>query len=280
MRIEVRGRNTEVTDELRRHVEKRFARTGKQVSDLAVLEVELIEERNPSIADSQVAEATLHLKRVTLRAREASPEMLHSIHEIAEDLRSQVKRHRDKRRKRNETRRSQRACAGARRRPRGRGRSVPSGSVAKGLIDRALRLGEARQFKEYERRVASINRFEPEMELLEDAEIRTEADELRERARERRAARRPAAGGVRALSRGGAADPRPAALRRPADRRHGPARRVDRRDEDRRGQDADRDPGRVPQLARRDAVHLVTVNDYLARRDAEWMGADLRRARG
>ena len=105
MRIEVRGRNTEVTDELRRHVEKRFARIGKQVSELAVLEVELREERNPSIADSEVAEATLHLKRATLRAREASPEMLHSIHVLAEDLRRQVKRHRDKRRKRTQTRR-------------------------------------------------------------------------------------------------------------------------------------------------------------------------------
>ena len=105
MRIEVRGRNTEVTDELRGHVEKRFARIGRQVSELAVLEVELREERNPAIADNQVAEATLHLKRVTLRAREASPEMLHSIHEIAEDLRRQVKKHRDKRRKRNQTRR-------------------------------------------------------------------------------------------------------------------------------------------------------------------------------
>lgn len=105
MRIEVRGRNTEVTDELRRHVEKRFARIGKQVSELAVLEVELREERNPSIADSEVAEATLHLKRATLRAREASPEMLHSIHVLAEDLRRQVKRHRDKRRKRAQTRR-------------------------------------------------------------------------------------------------------------------------------------------------------------------------------
>jgi len=105
VRIEVRGRNTEVTDELRRHVEKRFARIGKQVSELAVLEVELREERNPSIADRQVAEATLHLTRVTLRAHEASPEMLHSIHESAEDLRRQVKRHREKRRKRHQTRR-------------------------------------------------------------------------------------------------------------------------------------------------------------------------------
>jgi putative sigma-54 modulation protein len=104
MRIEVRGRNLEVTDELRGHVEKRFARIGQQVSQHAVLEVELSEERNPRIADSEVVEATLHLKRATLRAREASPDIVHSIHEVAEDLRRQVKRHREKRRKRHQTR--------------------------------------------------------------------------------------------------------------------------------------------------------------------------------
>jgi putative sigma-54 modulation protein len=108
VRIEVRGRNTEVTDEIRRHVEKRFARIGRQVSDLATLDVELTEERNPSIADRMVAEATLHLKGETLRAREASPEMLHSIHALAEDIRRQVKRHREKRRRRSQTRRMSR----------------------------------------------------------------------------------------------------------------------------------------------------------------------------
>lgn len=106
MRIEVRGRNTEVTEELREAIEKRFARVGKQVSELASLEIELSEERNPSIADSQVAEATLYLKRVTLRAREASPEMIHSVHELAEDIRRQVKRHREKRRGRASARRA------------------------------------------------------------------------------------------------------------------------------------------------------------------------------
>ncbi len=105
MRIEVRGRNTEVTDEVRRHVEKRFARVGRQLSDEAELKVELREEQNPSIAERFVAEATLHAKGVTLRAKEATPEMLHSIHEIAEDIRRQVKRHRDLRRKRSQTRR-------------------------------------------------------------------------------------------------------------------------------------------------------------------------------
>jgi putative sigma-54 modulation protein len=104
MRIEVRGKNVEVTDELREAVSQRFARVGKQVSELATLEVELREEKNPRIADRMVAEATLALKGVTLRAEEASPDMLHSIHEMAEDMRRQVKKHRDKRRKRQTTR--------------------------------------------------------------------------------------------------------------------------------------------------------------------------------
>jgi putative sigma-54 modulation protein len=105
VRIEVRGRNFEVTEEIREHVSKRFSRTARQVSELAQLDVELREERNPSIADRYVAEATLYLKGVTLRAEEASPEMLHSIHELAEDIRRQVKRHREKRRGRASTRR-------------------------------------------------------------------------------------------------------------------------------------------------------------------------------
>lgn len=117
MRIDIRGRNLQVTDELRDHVNKRFARVGRQVSELATLDVELSEERNPSIADSQIAEATLYLKGVTLRAREASPEMLESIHELAEDIRRQVKKHRELRRKRSLTRRA---------RARLRGRSAES----------------------------------------------------------------------------------------------------------------------------------------------------------
>jgi putative sigma-54 modulation protein len=105
VRIEIRGRNVEVTEELRDHIEKRFRRIGKQVSELATLDIELSEERNPAIPDGQLAEATLQLKGVTLRAREAAPEMMHAINELVEDMQRQVKRHREKRRKRRQTRR-------------------------------------------------------------------------------------------------------------------------------------------------------------------------------
>jgi putative sigma-54 modulation protein len=102
MRIEIKGRNMSVDDELKRRVEKKFGKVARQVSPLADMEIELKEERNPSIRESQVAEATLHLKGVTLRARERSDDMVHSINLVAEDLARQVKRHREKRRKRRE----------------------------------------------------------------------------------------------------------------------------------------------------------------------------------
>lgn len=105
MRIEVRGRNTDVTPELEDAIRKRFKRISKQVSPLATLDVELCEEKNPRIPDKYVAEATLRLKGTTIRAKEASPEMLHSIHELAEDVHRQVKRNRELRRHRTESRR-------------------------------------------------------------------------------------------------------------------------------------------------------------------------------
>ena len=104
MQIEVKGRNVTVTDELRECVQRRFEKVGKQVSELAVLEVELSEERNPANPDCHVAEATLHLKGITLRAQDASRDIKHSINLIAEDMARQVKRHRDKRRARREAR--------------------------------------------------------------------------------------------------------------------------------------------------------------------------------
>ena len=104
MRIDVKGRNLTVSDELRAHVAKRFRKVERQVSELASLEVELFEERNPRVADSHIAEATLQLKGVTLRARAASRDVVHSINLVSDELARQVKRHRDKRRKRRESR--------------------------------------------------------------------------------------------------------------------------------------------------------------------------------
>ena len=102
MRIEVKGRNLHVTDELRACVERRMDKIGKQVSELAVLEVELADVRTPT--DPVTAEAALQLKGTTLRAKSASKDAKHAINLVSEDLARQVKRHRDKRRGRRESR--------------------------------------------------------------------------------------------------------------------------------------------------------------------------------
>jgi putative sigma-54 modulation protein len=102
MQIDIKGRNVPVTDELRGHVERRLGKVARQVSDLARLEIEIFREPNPRVADCQVAEGTLYLKGVTLRARDATPEMAHSLNLIVDELARQVKRHRDKLRHRRD----------------------------------------------------------------------------------------------------------------------------------------------------------------------------------
>jgi len=106
MRIQVKARSgVSIDDELRSRLEKKLEKVGRQVSRKADLEIELSQERNPAIHESQVAEATLHLKGVTLRASKRSTDMGHSINLVADDLARQVKKHRDKRRGRREAHR-------------------------------------------------------------------------------------------------------------------------------------------------------------------------------
>ena len=105
MRIQVKGRGATIDEELRSRVEKKLQKVARQVSELAELEIELSEESNRAIPESQLAEATLHLKGVTLRASKRSADMGHSINLVADDLARQVKKHRDKRRGRREAHR-------------------------------------------------------------------------------------------------------------------------------------------------------------------------------
>jgi preprotein translocase subunit SecA len=142
---------------------------------------------------------------------------------------------------------------------------------ARDMVTRALRVGEGRKFRAYEKRAAAINAIEPEMELLGDEELRAEADSLRERAR-----------GGESLD-----DllPEAFALTREAARRSIGQRHFDVQliggmalhD----GAIAEMKTGEGKTLTATlavflntlagDSVHVVTVNDYLARRDAEWM---------
>src|ERR1700755_129967 len=104
MQIEVKGRHMTISDEIPAPAQTRFAKVGKQVSELATLEVELSQEQNPSNPDAFIAEVTLRVKGNTLRACDRSRDVAHRTNLGADELAVQVKRHRDKRRKRRESR--------------------------------------------------------------------------------------------------------------------------------------------------------------------------------
>jgi putative sigma-54 modulation protein len=101
MRLQVHGRNVEVTDTLREYAEQKLAKLERQLHDLTRVELELAVERNPSIAANQVAEATVWTKGPVLRARESSGDMRASIDLLTVKLERQAIRYREKRQRRN-----------------------------------------------------------------------------------------------------------------------------------------------------------------------------------
>jgi putative sigma-54 modulation protein len=99
MQLQVKGRNLEVSDAIRRYAEQKLSKLERQLEDPRV-ELELAVERNPSIAASQVAEATIWTRGPVLRAREASGDMHASIDQLVEKLERQVTRYRTRGRSR------------------------------------------------------------------------------------------------------------------------------------------------------------------------------------
>jgi putative sigma-54 modulation protein len=97
MNILVKGRNIPVTEALERYALEKVERVRKFFDDERTdsrAEVELIHERNPSIPDAEVAEATLFINGTVLKATETSADMYASIDGMADKLERQVRRYR------------------------------------------------------------------------------------------------------------------------------------------------------------------------------------------
>jgi len=106
MRLQVKGRNVELSESVRDYAEQKLSKLERQLAAPTQVEVELSVEHNPSIAASHVAEATIWTKGPTLRAREASPSFEASIDELVHKLERQVKRYREKRSRKEAARRN------------------------------------------------------------------------------------------------------------------------------------------------------------------------------
>jgi preprotein translocase subunit SecA len=139
------------------------------------------------------------------------------------------------------------------------------------ILERALRVGESKKFKEFEKKVARIADFEPELELESDEELRERYAALRER-----------------YDNGESLDdllPESFALTREAAKRTLGQRHFDVQLIGgmvlHYGNIAEMKTGEGKTLTAtlavvlnaipRKGLHVVTVNDYLARRDAQWM---------
>jgi putative sigma-54 modulation protein len=96
----VKGKNLEVSDSIRKYAEEKLGKLNRQLHELTQVELELCVEKNPSISQNQVAEATIWTKGPTLRAREASTDMKVSIDQLTDKLLRQVEHYRAKRRRR------------------------------------------------------------------------------------------------------------------------------------------------------------------------------------
>jgi putative sigma-54 modulation protein len=95
--VTVKGRNMSVTEALERYALEKVERVRKFFDDersVSRAEVELIHERNPSISEPEVAEATLFINGAVLKAREASEDMYASIDRMSDKLERQVRRYR------------------------------------------------------------------------------------------------------------------------------------------------------------------------------------------
>lgn len=99
MRLQVKGKNLEVSDSIRSYAEQKLRKLSKQLGDAVQVELELAVERNPAIRDSQVAEATIFTKGHSLRARAATRDMRASIDGLTDKLLREVKEYREKRRR-------------------------------------------------------------------------------------------------------------------------------------------------------------------------------------
>jgi putative sigma-54 modulation protein len=99
VRLQVKGRNVDVSESLKAYAQQKLSKLDKHVGSSARLELELAVERNPSISQNQIAEATIWTKGPVLRARETSSDMRASIDQLVDKLERQARRYRDRRRR-------------------------------------------------------------------------------------------------------------------------------------------------------------------------------------
>lgn len=95
MRLQIKGRNGELSPEIRSYVEAKFTRLDKQLAEETAVEVELVEEPKHGLF---TAEAIVFAKGQTLRGAESTTDLRASIDKLVETMGRQIVDYREKRR--------------------------------------------------------------------------------------------------------------------------------------------------------------------------------------
>ena len=97
MQLAIAGKNLEITDSLRKYVEKKIGRLDRYLPNIIDARVELGVENTRAAKDSQIAQVTLRTKHAILRAEEASSDMFASIDAVFDKMQRQADRYKGKR---------------------------------------------------------------------------------------------------------------------------------------------------------------------------------------
>jgi putative sigma-54 modulation protein len=97
MQLAIAGKNLEITDSLRKYVEKKIGRLDRYLPNIIEARVELTVENTRAAKDSQIAQVTLRTKHAILRAEEASSDMFASIDAVFDKMQRQADRYKGRR---------------------------------------------------------------------------------------------------------------------------------------------------------------------------------------
>jgi putative sigma-54 modulation protein len=111
--VVIRGKNRPVPGRLKALTKEKVARIGRFTHDAGRVEVDFSELRNPRVADAQVCEVTVHLKRHFVKAHASAAEPEAALDLVIDKVEHQVARIKDKRVTRVHSRRTNGHANGA-----------------------------------------------------------------------------------------------------------------------------------------------------------------------
>lgn len=96
MHIHVNGRNVEITDAIKAYVKEKAGKVAAHYDQIQAIDAVLSVIKNPSVADSHVAEINCKLPGEIIRVEEKAESMYASIDLVCDKLDRQVRKYKEK----------------------------------------------------------------------------------------------------------------------------------------------------------------------------------------